>query len=172
MLVCNAATNPYYGPTEKMPDEAFMKIMRQQHPVEHLADRQTGCPSMRAKKDGSIIIVSSIGGLRGTPVIGAYGISKAADMQLARNLATELGPENIRINTIAPGLVRTDFAKALWDDPEYLEKRLRPRRCAASASLTISAASPSCWRARPALSSPARRSLPTPGSPSAIEEVR
>jgi NAD(P)-dependent dehydrogenase (short-subunit alcohol dehydrogenase family) len=63
--------------------------------------------------------------VRGTPVIGAYGISKAADMQLARNLATELGPDNIRINTIAPGLVRTDFAKALWDNPEYLNKRLQ-----------------------------------------------
>ena len=63
--------------------------------------------------------------MRGTPVIGAYGISKAADMQLARNLAIELGPDNIRINTIAPGLVKTDFAKALWDDPVYLEKRLQ-----------------------------------------------
>jgi NAD(P)-dependent dehydrogenase (short-subunit alcohol dehydrogenase family) len=81
-------------------------------------------PDMRAKKDGSIMIVSSIGGVRGSPVIGAYCISKAADMQLARNLALEYGPDNIRVNTIAPGLVKTDFAKALWDDPKYLEKRL------------------------------------------------
>src|SRR4029077_6926340 len=82
-------------------------------------------PDMRARKDGSVIIVSSIGGVRGSTVIGAYCISKAADMQLARNLAAELGPDNIRVNTIAPGLIRTDFAKALWDNPEYLDKRLQ-----------------------------------------------
>jgi NAD(P)-dependent dehydrogenase (short-subunit alcohol dehydrogenase family) len=72
-----------------------------------------------------VILVSSIGGLKGTPVLGAYGISKAADLALARNLAIELGPDNIRVNAIAPGLVRTDFARALWEDPAYLEKRLR-----------------------------------------------
>jgi NAD(P)-dependent dehydrogenase (short-subunit alcohol dehydrogenase family) len=78
---------------------------------------QMVAPEMRARKDGSIIIVSSIGGTRGSTVIGAYCISKAADMQLARNLAQELGPDNIRVNCIAPGLVKTDFAKALWDTP-------------------------------------------------------
>ena len=124
ILVCNAATNPYYGPTEKMPDEAFMKIM-QNNILSNIWLITQCLPDMRAKKDGAIIIVSSIGGVRGTPVIGAYGISKAADMQLARNLAIELGPDNIRINTIAPGLVKTDFAKALWDDPAYLNKRLQ-----------------------------------------------
>ena len=72
-----------------------------------------------------MIIVSSIGGVRASTVIGAYCISKAADMQLARNLAAELGPDNIRVNTIAPGLVRTDFARALWEDPKYLDKRLQ-----------------------------------------------
>ncbi|MBX3500197.1 MAG: SDR family oxidoreductase [Alphaproteobacteria bacterium] len=124
ILVCNAATNPYYGPTEKMPDDAFMKIM-QNNILSNIWLITQCLPDMRAKKDGAIIIVSSIGGVRGTPVIGAYGISKAADMQLARNLAIELGPDNIRINTIAPGLVKTDFAKALWDDPAYLNKRLQ-----------------------------------------------
>ncbi|MBN4688674.1 SDR family NAD(P)-dependent oxidoreductase, partial [Escherichia coli] len=73
-------------------------------------------PEMRGRREGSIIIISSIGGLRGTPVIGAYAISKAADMQLARNLAHEFGPDNVRVNCIAPGLVRTDFARALWED--------------------------------------------------------
>ncbi|WP_395709277.1 SDR family NAD(P)-dependent oxidoreductase [Reyranella sp.] len=123
VLVCNAATNPYYGPTEKMPDEVFMKIM-QNNILSNIWLINLCLPDMRAKKDGSIMIVSSIGGVRASTVIGAYCISKAADMQLARNLAAELGPDNIRINTIAPGLVRTDFAKALWDDPKYLEKRL------------------------------------------------
>ena len=70
------------------------------------------------RKDGSIIIVSSIGGLRGSAVIGAYCISKAADMQLARNLAGEYGPHNVRVNCVAPGLIKTDFARALWDTPE------------------------------------------------------
>ena len=123
ILVCNAATNPYYGPTEKMPDEVFMKIM-QNNILSNIWLITLCLPEMRAKKDGSIIIVSSIGGVRASPVIGAYCISKAADMQLARNLAAELGPDNIRINTIAPGLVRTDFARALWEDPAYLNKRL------------------------------------------------
>ena len=76
---------------------------------------------MRERRDGAIIIISSIGGLRGSPVIGAYDISKAADMQLARNLAAEFGPDNVRVNTIAPGLVQTDFARALWENPEILK---------------------------------------------------
>jgi NAD(P)-dependent dehydrogenase (short-subunit alcohol dehydrogenase family) len=74
-------------------------------------------PEMAARRDGNIIIVSSIGGLKGTEILGIYAISKAADMQLARNLAVEWGPSNIRVNCIAPGLVRTDFARALWEDP-------------------------------------------------------
>src|SRR6202034_4832875 len=78
-------------------------------------------PQMIARRDGSIIIVSSVGGLKGSPVIGAYCISKAADFQLARNLAVELGPHNVRINCIAPGLIRTDFARALWENPENLK---------------------------------------------------
>src|SRR5690554_2631272 len=75
-------------------------------------------PQMLERKSGSVIIVSSIGGLRGNALIGAYNISKAADMQLARNLAVEWGPKNVRVNCIAPGLVRTDFARALWEDPD------------------------------------------------------
>jgi NAD(P)-dependent dehydrogenase (short-subunit alcohol dehydrogenase family) len=76
---------------------------------------------MLERGDGAIIIVSSIGGLKGSPVIGAYNISKAADMQLARNLAVEFGPSNVRVNCIAPGLIRTDFAKALWENPALLK---------------------------------------------------
>ena len=123
VMVCNAASNPYYGPNEKLPDDTFMKVMHN-NILSNMWLVNLCLPDMRAKKDGSIIIVSSIGGVRGSPVIGAYCISKAADMQLARNLALEYGPDNIRVNTIAPGLVRTDFAKALWDDPVYLDKRL------------------------------------------------
>jgi NAD(P)-dependent dehydrogenase (short-subunit alcohol dehydrogenase family) len=76
---------------------------------------------MVERKSGSIIIISSIGGLKASPVIGAYNISKAADFQLARNLAAEFGPAQVRVNCIAPGLIRTDFAKALWENPKTLQ---------------------------------------------------
>ena len=78
-------------------------------------------PEMLERKDGAILLISSIGGLRGNALIGAYNISKAADMQLARNLAVEYGPSNVRVNCIAPGLVQTDFAKYLWENPELLK---------------------------------------------------
>jgi NAD(P)-dependent dehydrogenase (short-subunit alcohol dehydrogenase family) len=121
ILVCNAALNPYFGPSKGIPDEAFDKILganiRSNHWLSHMV-----LPEMVERKDGVIIIVSSIGGLRGSSVLGTYAISKAADMQLARNLAVEYGPHNIRINCIAPGLIKTDFARALWDTPEA-EKR-------------------------------------------------
>jgi NAD(P)-dependent dehydrogenase (short-subunit alcohol dehydrogenase family) len=80
-------------------------------------------PHMRERGDGSVVIISSIGGLRGSDIIGAYCISKAADMQLARNLAHEFGPQQVRVNCIAPGLIQTDFARALWEDQTRLSER-------------------------------------------------
>ena len=121
-LVCNAASNPYYGPMAGIADEQFRKILDNNIVANHWLVTMVA-PQMVARRDGSIIIVSSIGGLRGSSVIGAYCISKAADMQLARNLAVELGPHNVRVNCIAPGLIKTDFAKALWDDPAALAER-------------------------------------------------
>ena len=121
-LVCNAASNPYYGPMAGIADEQFRKILDNNIVANHWLITMAA-PQMIARRAGSIIIISSIGGLRGTPVIGAYGISKAADMQLARNLAHEYGPHNVRVNCIAPGLIRTDFAKALWDNPMALAAR-------------------------------------------------
>jgi NAD(P)-dependent dehydrogenase (short-subunit alcohol dehydrogenase family) len=119
-LVCNAASNPYYGPMAGISDEQFRKILDNNVLANHWLI-QMAAPGMMARKEGSIIIVSSIGGLKGTPVIGAYNISKAADFQLARNLAVEWGPHNVRVNCIAPGLVRTDFARALWENPDTLK---------------------------------------------------
>jgi NAD(P)-dependent dehydrogenase (short-subunit alcohol dehydrogenase family) len=116
IMVCNAATNPYYGPMTGMSDEVFDKIMRN-NVLSNAWLCNLAYPDMKARKDGAIVIVSSIGGLHGSSVIGAYNISKAADMQLARNLAVEWGPDNIRVNCIAPGLIRTDFAKALHENP-------------------------------------------------------
>jgi NAD(P)-dependent dehydrogenase (short-subunit alcohol dehydrogenase family) len=121
ILVCNAASNPYFGPMAGISDDQFMKVLQNNIVSNHWLITMT-VPEMLERKDGAIIIISSIGGLRGSPVIGAYDISKAADMQMARNLAAEYGPSNVRVNTIAPGLIKTDFAKALWDNPEILKR--------------------------------------------------
>ncbi len=123
IVVCNAASNPYFGPMSGIEDEQFQKILSNNIISNHWLIQMVA-PQMIERKDGAVIIVSSIGGLRGTPVIGAYNISKAADFQLARNLATEFGPHNIRINCIAPGLIRTDFARALWENPDILKRSL------------------------------------------------
>jgi NAD(P)-dependent dehydrogenase (short-subunit alcohol dehydrogenase family) len=120
VLVCNAAVNPYYGPLSGLTDEAFDKTM-QTNVRSNLWLVNMVRPDMAKKRDGVIVIVSSIGGLKGTDALGIYALSKAADFQLARNLAIECGPDNIRVNCIAPGLVRTDFAKALWENPKLLE---------------------------------------------------
>jgi NAD(P)-dependent dehydrogenase (short-subunit alcohol dehydrogenase family) len=119
ILVCNAASNPYYGPMAELPDEAFNKILQNNVIANHWLCNLV-LPEMAQRKDGVVIIVSSIGGLKGSSALGAYCISKAADMQLARNLAMEWGKRNVRVNCIAPGLVKTDFARALWDNPKLL----------------------------------------------------
>lgn len=120
VLVCNAASNPYYGPMAGISDEQFRKIFDNNVLANHWLISMVA-PEMRARKDGSIIIISSIGGLTSSVTIGAYNVSKAADFQLARNLAAEFGPDNVRVNCIAPGLVRTDFARALWENPDTLK---------------------------------------------------
>lgn len=125
ILVSNAAVNPYFGSSAEMSDDQFDKILtcnvKASHWLAHMA-----LPDMRAKKNGAIIIISSVGGFVGSSTIGAYNISKAADMQLARNLAVEAGPDNIRVNCICPGVVKTRFAEALWKDPK-IEKLMTER---------------------------------------------
>ena len=121
VLVCNAASNPYYGPMSGLGDDAFRKILDNNVLSNHWLI-QMCLPGMIARKDGAIVVISSIGGLRGTATLGAYAISKAADLALVRNLAVEVGHHNIRANAIAPGLIRTDFAKALWDNPEATQR--------------------------------------------------
>jgi NAD(P)-dependent dehydrogenase (short-subunit alcohol dehydrogenase family) len=127
ILVCNAASNPHFGPAHTITDEQFTKVLHNNILSNHWLTGMVA-PQMRARRDGAIILISSIGGLRGTNVLGAYAISKAADMQMARNLALEFGADNIRVNSIAPGLIKTDFAKALWDNPEIL-KHSTERAC-------------------------------------------
>ena len=125
ILVCNAATNPYAGPMAGITDEQFEKILQNNVISNHWLIQMVA-PQMLERKDGSIILLSSIGGLRGNALIGAYNVSKAADMQMARNLAVEWGPSNVRVNCIAPGLVQTDFAKYLWENPDLLKTVTEP----------------------------------------------
>jgi NAD(P)-dependent dehydrogenase (short-subunit alcohol dehydrogenase family) len=124
VLVGNAGVNPYFGPAAGMPDEAYERIMganvRSNFWLCNMA-----APHLASRGGGAIIIISSIGGLRGSSKLGVYAISKAADMQLVRNVAVEWGPKNVRANCVAPGLVRTDFARALWEDPVNYKKRTR-----------------------------------------------
>jgi NAD(P)-dependent dehydrogenase (short-subunit alcohol dehydrogenase family) len=122
ILVCNAAVNPVYGSMSELSDEAFDKIMGS-NVKSNLWLCNLVIPGMAERGGGAVVIVSSIAGLRGTEMIGGYGISKAADFALARNLAVEWGPRNIRVNSIAPGLVKTEFARALWQDPAALDRR-------------------------------------------------
>jgi len=122
VLVCNAAVNPAYGPMAQLTDEQFDKII-DSNVKSTLWLCNLTMPGMAERGGGAVVIVSSIGGLRGSPVIGMYGVSKAADFALARALAVEWGPKNVRINCVAPGLVQTDFARALWENPENRAKR-------------------------------------------------
>jgi NAD(P)-dependent dehydrogenase (short-subunit alcohol dehydrogenase family) len=120
ILVCNAATNPHFGPMSTVTDEQFQKTLMNNIVSNHWLINMTA-PAMRERKDGAVIIISSIGGLYGSDVIGVYNISKAGDIQMARNLALEFGKDNVRVNCIAPGLIKTDFAKALWENPDILK---------------------------------------------------
>jgi NAD(P)-dependent dehydrogenase (short-subunit alcohol dehydrogenase family) len=123
ILVCCAGVNPHYGPMVEIADGAFDRIMATNvRGVLFLAGLVL--PEMAARRDGAIVILSSIAGLRGTMGLGAYSISKAAEIQLARGLALEWGKHNIRVNAIAPGLIRTEFARALWEDETLVARRL------------------------------------------------
>ena len=114
-MVPNAAVSPYFGPITGLEDDAFDKLMNS-NVRSNLWLAKLARPHMVNQGGGTIIIISSIGGLKAGGNLGGYGISKAADFGLGRALATEWGVDNIRVNCIAPGLVKTDFARALWED--------------------------------------------------------
>jgi len=120
ILVCNAAVNPYFGPMQTMPEESYDKIMSCNVKANFLLCNMAA-PRMAEAGGGSILIVSSIGGNQGSGTLGVYGISKAADFALTRNLAIEHGPKGIRANCIAPGLIKTDFSRALWQNEQLLK---------------------------------------------------
>jgi NAD(P)-dependent dehydrogenase (short-subunit alcohol dehydrogenase family) len=122
ILVCNAAVNPVFGPLRDLSDEAFDKVIGA-NVKSQLWLCNLVIPGMAKRGGGAVVIVSSIAALRGSDVIGMYGISKAADLALVRNLAVEWGPSKVRVNAVAPGLVKTDFARALWEDEQRLAQR-------------------------------------------------
>jgi NAD(P)-dependent dehydrogenase (short-subunit alcohol dehydrogenase family) len=124
VLVCNAAVNPYFGPLSGISDDAYDKIM-DSNVRSNLWLCNMALPFIAEAGGGAVIIVSSIAGLKGTRLLGAYGLSKAADAALARNLAVEWGPRNVRVNTIAPGVIKTDFARALYENPEIEQHVIR-----------------------------------------------
>tara|TARA_R110002110_G_scaffold121130_5_gene296618 strand:- start:218 stop:1000 length:783 start_codon:yes stop_codon:yes gene_type:complete len=117
ILVSNGGVNPFYGPMSEIPDEAFDKIMNSNVRSNHWLCQMV-LPDMIAKGKGSIMITSSTGALGASDTLGTYNISKLADIALVRNLALENGPHGIRVNAICPSVIKTDFARALWDGPE------------------------------------------------------
>jgi NAD(P)-dependent dehydrogenase (short-subunit alcohol dehydrogenase family) len=117
ILVCNAAVNPHYGSLDKLTDEVFERMMVN-NVLSNLWLSRLVAPEMRARRDGSIIFIISVAALRSTTVLGMYGVTKAADYALCRNLAAEWGPDNVRVNCIAPGLIKTEFSRVLYENPE------------------------------------------------------
>lgn len=122
ILVCNAASNPVYGPISELPESAWDKVMDNNVKSNYVLANNIVCPIMEKQGGGVIIMVSSIAALRASDTLSFYSISKAAEAHLAKNLALHWGPKGVRINAIAPGLIKTDFARALWEDPERLER--------------------------------------------------
>ena len=122
IAVANAAVNPYRGPLAQIPDEALDKVfLNNVKSVLWLANLTI--PAMAERGGGSFITVGSIGGIIANTVTGAYGMSKAADHHLVRNLAAEWGPKGVRVNAIAPGLIKTDFSRVLWADEAWRKQR-------------------------------------------------
>ena len=121
ILVLNAASNPYYGPLANITDEAFEKVMHN-NVKSNLWLSNMVLPKMAESGGGKVIVISSIAGIQGSPVLGAYSISKTADLGLVRSLAVEWGPKNITVNALCPGIIKTDFARALWENPDTLAK--------------------------------------------------
>ncbi|HZR38407.1 MAG TPA: glucose 1-dehydrogenase [Nevskia sp.] len=124
ILVCNAAIHPWTGPTLDIVDETFARFM-QANVQSSIWLAQKVLPGMIGHGDGRIILISSLSGLTGSARYGLYAISKAADLQLARNLAVEYGRRGIRANAVAPDVHRTEMARSLWGDPQLAEGYLR-----------------------------------------------
>jgi NAD(P)-dependent dehydrogenase (short-subunit alcohol dehydrogenase family) len=122
ILVCNAAVNPHYGSLDDLSDELFERMMVN-NVLSNLWLSRLVAPEMRQRRDGSIIFITSTAALRASTVLGMYGVTKTADYALCRNLAAEWGPDNVRVNCIAPSVVTTQFARVLYEDPKRRRER-------------------------------------------------
>ncbi|MGI4836460.1 MAG: SDR family NAD(P)-dependent oxidoreductase [Janthinobacterium lividum] len=122
-LVCNAGVAPHMGPLASASDADWQTTL-DINLRSALWLTNAVLPSMAARGGGSVVLMASIAGVRGNKALGLYGLSKAALAQLARNLAVEWGPANIRVNAISPGVIQTEFARPLTDSPALMEKRL------------------------------------------------
>ena len=121
ICVANAAANPVLGPLAKLPEDAWDKVMNTNvRAVFQLAG--IALPHLERSGEGSFLAISSIGALRTERGIGAYNISKLALVGLVQNLASEWGRRGVRVNAIAPGFIRTDFSRALWENPEAMDR--------------------------------------------------
>ncbi|MCE8009067.1 SDR family oxidoreductase [Aestuariivita sp.] len=121
VVIGNAGVNPYYGKTSEIPDEAYERTM-QANVQSNLWLAQMVAPDMVAKGSGSMVFTSSIGAFKASVMLGTYAMSKLALIGLCRNLAAEFGPKGLRFNALCPGLVKTDFARELWDNPETAKR--------------------------------------------------
>lgn len=124
VLVCNAGVAPHLGGLADASPEDWELTMTVNLRSVHWLTSQL-LPGMARQGGGSVVLMSSIAGLRGNKALGLYGLSKAALAQMARNLAVEWGPSNVRVNAICPGIVQTEFARPLTDNPVLMERRLQ-----------------------------------------------
>lgn len=124
VLVCNAGLQGPAGPLGAASDADWQQVMQVNlRAAAQLCSRLI--PGMAGRGTGSVVLVSSIAGLRGNRSIGLYGLSKAALAQLARNLAVEWGPSGVRVNAVSPGLIRTPLAAGLMADAAFMQRRLQ-----------------------------------------------
>jgi len=120
ILINNAGTNPYYGPIQDADERAWDVIMNTNVKAIHFLSNAFREAVLKHGDGGAIVNVSSVGGFRASKVIPVYSVSKAALVMLTQVQALEWGDDGIRVNCIAPGLIKTEFARALWDNPEIL----------------------------------------------------
>lgn len=120
ILVNNAATNPFYGPLTQVDSETFEKIMNTNVKSCHVLGNKV-YPIMKSRGGGSIINISSVGGIKAPDGIAIYGVSKAALIMLTQVQAKEWGPDGVRVNAICPGLIKTKFSAALWQNEQLLK---------------------------------------------------
>jgi NAD(P)-dependent dehydrogenase (short-subunit alcohol dehydrogenase family) len=125
ILVNNAGTNPVYGPVHEIDDRAWDVIMDTNVKSVHFLSNYAREAMLRHGDGGAVVNVSSVGGRRASEVIGGYSVSKAALIMLTQVQAKTWGKDGIRVNCLAPGLVKTEFARALWDDERTLKTSQR-----------------------------------------------